>query len=174
MTQWHPREEYLYTWHNATLRHLLIILILNQSKDHNWGKREHYKWQKLISILPSSHPSMHPSFHQVCSYIAATWNRIKATSSQSSSITRISSGIGFVVLRGCLFVPLSFTHHSCRFISGAELNTAGWRHVQPQLQIDRLSSPVASASFSPSAQQVFIHSYCSYERISETYLADYL
>lgn len=53
-------------------------------------------------------------------------------------------------------------HHSCCFISGAGLNTLGQRHVQPQLQIDRLSAPVAPASFSPSTQHVFILSYCSY------------
>lgn len=48
------------------------------------------------------------------------------------------------------------------FISGGELNTPGQRHVQPQLQIDHLSSTVASALFSPSAQHIFILSYCSY------------
>lgn len=60
----------------------------------------------------------------------------------------------------------SYIHagHSCWFISGAELKNLGQRHVQPQLQIDRLSSPVASASFTPSAQHIFILSYCSYCR----------
>lgn len=116
---------------------------------------------------PSIHSSIFPSIQSV--NIAATWNRIKASFFQSWSITTISSITGFVVLRGWLFLPLtSYTdscihaHHSCCFISGAEHNPLGQGHVQPQLQIDHLSSLVASASFPTSAHNMFLLSYCSY------------
>lgn len=161
------------TLHHTTVRYLLIIVILNQSQDNNW-EEERTPQVKETSFHPSVHSSGLLSLHPVRQYrgymeqdkstflsILVHYYNLKRHWICGAERTAISPSLMH-----------THTHHSCWFISGAELNTPDWRHVQPQLQIDRLSSPVASASYSPSAQHVFIHSYCSYERISQTYCVE--
>lgn len=125
---------------------------------------------KRAGFHPSIHPGVFLSIHSV--NVAASWNGIKASFAQSGPITTITSITGFEGADRTAAPPPShmhtrtragaFMHTSCCFISGAELSTPGKRRVQPQLQIDRLSSPTAPASFSPSAQRVFSPGYCSY------------
>lgn len=64
--------------------------------------------QQNQTFHPSTHLSRHLSLQSVNS--EATWNKIKASFLQSRSITMNSSVIGFVVLRGWLFLPFTCTH----------------------------------------------------------------
>ncbi len=71
------------------------------------GVKERALQVKQAGFHSSIHPGIFLSIQSV--NIAATWNRIKAAFFQSWSITTISSVIGFGVLRGRLFLPLTCT-----------------------------------------------------------------
>lgn len=116
--QFNPFSISITTWHDD--KHLHVI---NQSQYSNWATtvaEAHFH----SSIQSSTRLSRHPVAYN------------GSGMDQDKSVL-----LSILVHYYDLFLPPSFTHHSCWFILSAELNTPGWKQVQPQLQIDCLSAP---------------------------------